>query len=638
VVWSGALDFPSAWPIGILESVYPQPTHMKTYEKTIWACLIALLAIALAAVILTRGWSDYRERLRAMRLASKGASNLVDMRPLDTAQQLAPLAVTHIEEDYANQALRLADHSVDLAFSAAMHDAAENPAPLTPQTRELAARVQAGTTAVAADQGRIAEYTAAMANAKGSAKDDLQNLIGIAQAQLALDQDDLEDAQQDLIRSGGDKQATIQQLLDQRKAAGTQNAASQAGPPAGSAPSIEITQSRSIAAETRAWMSLRSKEKLLLQAQSDALGRAATLAATHETLEKEMQAGKPPTQNAASTGPETDTPLSRLRQQTEDKQNLSDFDKRIATEQQLAAVYSGWADLVNARAKGFLHEIFVSVFWVFLIGVLVLGANDLIQRLFAGVALERREMHTMRALILFALQALGLLSILLVIFGMPTNLATVIALAGAGLTVAMKDFIVGFFGWFVLMGKNGIRAGDWVEINGVGGEVLKVGLLHTVLLETGNWIDAGHPTGRQVSFVNSFAIEGHYFNFSTSGQWLWDEIEAQVPADADPYATGEALQKIAAEETAANAKLAETEWNSVSSSIEKRAFAATPSLSVRPSASGVNIVLRYLTRASERYEVRARLYHAVVDLLRKKQIAEPAPPATVVGKPAAGRP
>jgi small-conductance mechanosensitive channel len=613
---------------------------MKTYEKAMWASLLALLALSLGAVILTRGWSDYRERLRAIRLASKSASNLVDTHPLDTAQQIAPLAVTHIEEDYAGQALRLGDLSVDLAFSAAMHDAAENPAPLTPKTRELAARVQSGTSAVAADQSRIAAFTAAMARAKGSAKDDLQNLIGIAQAQLALDQDDLEDAQQDLIRSGGDKQATIQQLLDQRKAAGTQNAAAQVGPPAGSAPSIEITQSRSIAAESRAWMSLRSKEKLLLQAQTDALGRANTLTAAHETLEQEAETGKPVAQNSASVAanaspadgsqpaPEADTPLSRLRQQTEDKKNLADVDKRIATEQQLAAVYSGWADLVNARAKGFLHEIFVSIFWVLLIGVIVLAANELIQRLFAGVALERREMHTMRALILFALQVLGLLAILLVIFGIPTNLATVLALAGAGLTVAMKDFIVGFFGWFVLMGKDGIRAGDWVEINGVGGEVLKVGLLHTVLLETGSWTDAGHPTGRQVSFVNSFAIEGHYFNFSTSGQWLWDEIEAQVPENADPYATGEALQKIAAEETAANAKLAETEWNSLTPSSEKHALSATPSLSVRPTATGVNIVLRYLTRANERHEVRARLYRAAVDLLRKKQVPEPAPPAT----------
>ncbi len=617
---------------------------MKNYEKAIWAVLLALLLVALGAVIFTRSWTDYRERLRAIRQASRSAANPVDTHALDTAQQLAPLAITHIEQDYALQALRLGDHSVDLAFSAALHDAAENPAPLTPQAKQLSARVKSLTAAVAADQARIDQFTAAMARATGTAKDDLQALIGIAQAQIALDQDDLEDAQQELVGVGGDRQASIQRLIDQRKTTGTTDATLRVGPPAGSAPSIELTQLKSIAADVRAWMSLHAKEQLLAQACADATARAAALSATHAAIEKDMEEGKSPALNSpvqasadgSQPAPEADTPLTRLRRQTEDKKNLADIGKRIETEQQLAAVYSNWADLAEARAKGFLHEIFVSVFWVLLIGVAILALNYLVQRLFAGVSLERREMHTMRALILFSLQALGLLSILLVIFGMPTNLATVLALAGAGLTVAMKDFIVGFFGWFVLMGKDGIRAGDWVEINGVGGEVLKVGLLHTVILETGNWTDAGHPTGRKVSFVNSFAIEGHYFNFSTSGQWLWDEIEVQVPENADPYAISEAIQKIAAEETAANAQIAEGEWNRVVPSYEKRAFSAAPSLSVRPTPLGISVVLRYITRANERFEVRARIYRAVVDLLRKKQIPEAAA-APAAPKPAASK-
>ena len=60
-----------------------------------------------------------------------------------------------------------------------------------------------------------------------------------------------------------------------------------------------------------------------------------------------------------------------------------------------------------------------------------------------------------------------------------------LGLAGAGLTVALKDFIVGFIGWFVLMGKNGIRLGDWVEINGVTGEVAEIGPFHTVFWKQG---------------------------------------------------------------------------------------------------------------------------------------------------------
>src|SRR5260370_42600721 len=99
-----------------------------------------------------------------------------------------------------------------------------------------------------------------------------------------------------------------------------------------------------------------------------------------------------------------------------------------------------------------------------------------------------------------AVEVCAVVFILLVIFGPPSQLGTILGLAGGGLTVALKDFIVGFLGWFVLMGKNGVRLGDWVEINGVTGEVVELGMFHTVLLETGNWTDSGHPTGRRVTF------------------------------------------------------------------------------------------------------------------------------------------
>jgi len=231
----------------------------------------------------------------------------------------------------------------------------------------------------------------------------------------------------------------------------------------------------------------------------------------------------------------------------------------------------------------------------------------------------------MRAMAVFGIQALGLLLILFVIFGTPSNLGTIAALAGAGLTVALRDFIVGFIGWFVLMGKDGIRPGDWVEINGVGGEVLEVGPLHTVLLETGNWDDAAHPTGRKVTFVNSFAIEGHYFNFSTSGQWLWDELQVQVPQGADPFPIAEAIKKIATDETMANARDAEQEWERVVPVHAKRTFSAAPSLTVRPTELGMKVVVRYITRARERQDVRGRIYHAVIQLLRNKNLPEPTP-------------
>jgi small-conductance mechanosensitive channel len=611
---------------------------MKATEKAILAALLALLALAAAAIVFTHGWANSPAQLNVNRRSANHSQEPVSTAALQTAQQLAPLAVTPEEQEFAQEAIRLADHSVDLAFDAAVRDAEENPAPLTPETRALSVRLKQGRADVAADEEHITQLTQQVAKARSNAKDDLEQQLELAQAQLSLDKDEADDAHQDLIRAGGDKRATIQQQFDRHEAS-QQHAGNATASIGNSAQSPEATKSANVVAESRGWLSLRTKADLLGQARQNALDREAKLNESHESLGKLVSQEKaqkriihkksagpaqpsPPDAQAASAAP--GTTISFVKALAEHQKVLSEFDQRIEAEQGLAYNYGNWQALVTARQRAFLHGLFRSAFWILLIALCVFLANHFIQKFFADITPERRQLHTMRAVIFLAIQVLGVVLILLVIFGVPSNFATVAALAGAGLTVALKDFIVGFFGWFVLMGKDGIRAGDWVEINGVGGEVVEVGLLHTVLLETGNWSDAAHPTGRKVTFVNSFAIEGHYFNFSTSGQWLWDELQVLVPPTADPYPIAEAIQKMAAEETAENARLAEKEWERVTPAYAKRSFTAAPSMTVRPGVQGVNVLVRYLTRANERQDVRSRLYRAVVELLRERKISQPA--------------
>jgi small-conductance mechanosensitive channel len=177
--------------------------------------------------------------------------------------------------------------------------------------------------------------------------------------------------------------------------------------------------------------------------------------------------------------------------------------------------------------------------------------------------------------------------------------------------------------------------GDWVEINGVTGEVVELGMFHTVLLETGNWTDSGHPTGRRVTFTNSFAIEGHYFNFSTSGQWLWDELQVVLPAGQDPYPLVDAIQKKVIEATAESGKKAEQEWRGSARAGDLSSLSAAPAINVKPAIGGVEIAVRYITNAHDRYEIRAKLNHILVDLLGGKA---PAPEVRVVTAPAVDAP
>jgi small-conductance mechanosensitive channel len=625
---------------------------MKTFEKIVLGGLLVLLIAALVATLYTREWADSPRKLHVDTVHTAQKEQLVDTRALETAQQLAPLAVTHWEQGYAQEALRLADHSVDLAFAAALEDAKENPPAETGETRQLSKRLLDLEARVSAETVQVAQLTAQLAKAPANKKDAVQEDLDLVNAQLALDQDELDDAHQDLTRAGGDKRAVIQQQLDEHEA--SQTHAAKAAESANPAASPEASHSKSFVNQVQAILSLRTKISLLEQARQNALDRAAKDSSAHDNLEKRLSEEKiqkkvvrahvaattsassaPPTAPADSTGSPLGAkgePISQvtfLKHLGVDQKNLAAYDKRMQDEQSLAAVYANWLALATARHKAFIHGALLCALWIVLIALFIFIANSLVQRFLSDLSIDRRQMQAIRAVILFAVQAVGILLILLVIFGIPNNFATIAALAGAGITVAMKDFIVGFFGWFILMGPNGVKPGDWVEINGVGGEVISVGLLHTVILETGSWVDAGHPTGRKVTFVNSFAIEGHYFNFSTSGQWLWDEIQVQVPADKDPYKVAEDIQKLAADDTEANAKMAAQEWQRMASGDAKKSFSASPSMSVRPTGSGVDVRVRYLTRANERHEVRARLYRAVVDLLHSAKI-----PETAAAKPA----
>ena len=58
-------------------------------------------------------------------------------------------------------------------------------------------------------------------------------------------------------------------------------------------------------------------------------------------------------------------------------------------------------------------------------------------------------------------------------------------------------------------------------------------------------------------------------------------------------------------------------------------FAAGPAISVRPASAGFEILVRYVTRASERHQQRSKLYFEIVALLRQKNIPQPieGPPA-----------
>ncbi len=600
-----------------------------------WLAALGLLILIVAALV-----GSFLTREMAVSAPSQnprsatGKAPLVDEQPLLTARAMGKLASDPDEQRIADQAEQSADNEVDLAFHDGLRDAADHPPQAKAALRPLYERASQAETQVQADQDSVARLKKQLASVSVTHQDSLQEQLDVAQAQLELDQDDLSDAKEDLINSGADPGSLIQRQFDEHQARehGTEPNPAQAA----SAIAELNYDAGSLFGKVTTWRELSSKAVQLTRARDEAVQAAAALGRSRDALQKQINSEKASSHATrpgagahdvqALTGSAGAT-VKTLHVISDDQKNLVDLSRRMQDEQDLQNTYLAWIGLVRAHQRTMLHGMTQSALWILLILLLVYLADRTVDHYLVELGETRTRLHTLRAVIRFAVQGVGALLILLVVFGAPRQLPTIIGFAGAGLTVALKDFIVAFFGWFVLMGKNGMRVGDWVEINGVAGEVLEINLLRTVLLETGNWTDTGHPTGRKVSFVNSYAIEGHFFNFTTSGQWLWDELRIPLPAGPDPYLLIDGIQAAVTKETEVNARAAEKEWEGLTGRYRVRSVSAVPAVNLRPAATGVELYVRYITRANERFAMRTRLNHTLVQLLRQSGEAGVSPAA-----------
>jgi small-conductance mechanosensitive channel len=606
---------------------------LRDGRRTLLVLPAMVLALCLIGLYLTRG------AMANLSFLDDKNTGLVDQRPWQTVQALAPLAVSAEEQDFAEQAERLADHEVDQAFAQALREASTQAKSMTAEVQSLSEKVSQLEDEVKADKARVASLggdpkassDAATAASNDSGNDDLD----AARTQLQLDSDELDDANENLTRATGDKRGKIQQELAERQTAMKKSAVEGGGKTA-----IVSANSRgTLAARIAGWLDQRSRDRLLLEAKHQADKDAEALKKQHATIEAQSSAAAVAASVGMTTAGAVATDTSAISNSAKGKaaaasivkpatrvgrlqllRTLSEehsiLEDRLATQQQLAAVYGEWAAQVERQHKIVIHLILRSFALIAFIILCAVGAVFGIDLLVDRSTMEPRRVHTMKTIAYLAVQVLSLMLVLLVIFGLPSQMPTILGLATAGVTVVFQDFILAFFGWFVLMGKNGIRVGDWVEINSVGGEVVEITLFRTILMETGNWTDKGHPTGRRVTFINNFAITGQYFNFSTVGQWMWDEISLTIASGDAAYKTIEAIRDRVVADTREDANLAEQEWQLATRQQGLSQFSATPSVDLRPGAAGIDIIVRYVTRAGNRFEMRNKLYQALIDILQ----------------------
>lgn len=113
--------------------------------------------------------------------------------------------------------------------------------------------------------------------------------------------------------------------------------------------------------------------------------------------------------------------------------------------------------------------------------------------------------------------------------------ATVMGFAAAGIALALQNVILSVAGYFFLIGKFGIKVGDRVQITGVTGDVVDIGLVKLSLMELGVAGNDHVPTGRVAVFSNAIVFQpnGNFFKQAPGSNFTWKEISLTLSPDCD---------------------------------------------------------------------------------------------------------
>jgi Mechanosensitive ion channel len=196
---------------------------------------------------------------------------------------------------------------------------------------------------------------------------------------------------------------------------------------------------------------------------------------------------------------------------------------------------------------------------------------------------------------------------IIIAFAFASELQSVATFAGlltAGVAFALQSVILSVAGYFFLIGRFGVRVGDRVQIAGVTGEVVEIGLVRLHLMELGS-AGADAPSGRVVAFPNSvvFQSTAGLFRQIPGTNFVWHELTLTLSSDSDVAAVEERVQEAMEAGFSDHRQEIERQQRQMERTLPSTSVSGLqPRSRLHHTASGLQVIIRFpvdLARASE---------------------------------------
>jgi small-conductance mechanosensitive channel len=193
------------------------------------------------------------------------------------------------------------------------------------------------------------------------------------------------------------------------------------------------------------------------------------------------------------------------------------------------------------------------------------------------------------------------------------GLTVAFGIAGAGIAFALQEVIASFAGWLAILFGGFYKTGDRVQLGGIKGDVMDIGVLRTTIMETGQWVDGDLYNGRIVLIANSFVFKEPVFNYSGHFPFLWDEIKVPVQFGSDYERTRQILLDAGNRVAGDLPTSSREEWKELQRKYRLEDAITDPQVSLIANDNWVEFTLRYVVDYKLRRSTKTALF---LDILK----------------------
>ena len=251
--------------------------------------------------------------------------------------------------------------------------------------------------------------------------------------------------------------------------------------------------------------------------------------------------------------------------------------------------------------------------------VIIFLMVKIIKRMTLGLFKENNSRYHFKKLINFLGYVLFIIGLLIVFNDRLSGLGTALGVAGAGIAFALQEVIVSIAGYIAIFTSNFYRLGDRVQLGGIKGDVVDIGLLRTTLMEVGDWVDGDLYNGKMVRVANSFVFKEPVYNYSGDFPFLWDEIKIPIKTTSDYEYARTLFYDILKEQVGAFAHSSQEAWNKMIGIYKIENARVQPMVSMMFNESWITFTLRYVVDFKLRRATKTALFDKILSAIRASE-------------------